>query len=94
MNKYFDGDFDLLPLRSALDSDGHISDEPGAFESAVSALRDAEDRSGGYLTWEVAAARWRVEAVRERRLNGHNADLNAPAILRRTAHALAEWCRA
>lgn len=94
----FDGTFDILPIRSQLDSAavpfGPTGDD---FAVAVSQLRAAEaeacERFAGTVTWRVAAACWRVEAIRERRTAGPGAPINTAAVYVRTGAALVEWAR-
>jgi hypothetical protein len=92
--QYFDGSFEFLPVRSQLDAGPLPAAAGGAFENAVSALRCAElDAPMGAVTWAVAAARWRVEAIRERRMHGEGACVTSPAVFARVAAALVEWSR-
>lgn len=91
--KYFDGSFEYLPLRAQLDI-GMVPHAPTSddFQLAVSRLRAAEDDAGDVrpVTWRVAAARWFVEAVRERRAQP-GADIGSNAVMSRVAKALHAW---
>lgn len=96
-NTIFTGDFDTLPLAAAL----HFADVPlypiaEDFHRAVSdyerALVDAP--VPGAITVRLAAARWRVEAVRWRRAEGYGATpMDLARIAERTATALYGYTR-
>lgn len=89
----FDGSFEFLPIRSALDTapvPTHPTDDD--FHLAVSALRSVETADGS-ITWHIAAARWRVEAIRARR-SAPGCDIASPAVFAATAAALYEYTRA
>lgn len=80
MSRPFDGSFDLLPLACSL----YFAPVPlfpieGDFELAVSQAFHTEDGS-----FEHAAARWRVEAIRWRRQHAGK-PLNLDAIAKATA---------
>ncbi len=94
----FTGDFDLLPIASSL----HFAAVPiypteGDFHLAVS---DYEAALGavaidGVITMQLAAARWRVEAIRWRRGAGYGvATMDIATIATRTAEALHAYATA
>jgi hypothetical protein len=91
----FDGDFDLLPLRSHFDN-GPVPYAPteSDFHLAVSKLRgaeqEAEEKHGGTITWRVAAARWFVEAIRARRAQP-GAHLTTRELCQSVAAKLITW---
>lgn len=93
----FTGEFEFLPLRAQLDL-AEVPTHPTSddFCVAVSHLRgvenDAVANACGTITWSVAAARWRVEAIRERRSTPGAAIDTAPVFARVSA-ALIEWSR-
>lgn len=94
MTSAFDGSFEFLPIRSQLDTTAVPYAPTGDdFHLAVSQLRSAEDESAGIITWRVAAARWRVEAIRERRANGSGSCITAQSVFDRVGAALFDWAR-
>ena len=88
----FDGSFEFLPLRAHIDL-GAVPSHPTSddFHLAVSQLRAAENDSGT-ITWAIAAARWRVEAIRTRRQTP-GAEIADRETFARTATALFNWSR-
>lgn len=81
----FDGDFDLLPLRSLVD-DGPVPSHPTDDERV--AAQDAAERADPF-TWLGAGRAWRAEAVRFRRFYpGASLDDSAQLLATETAKRL------
>ena len=76
----WDGATTFLPLRSHVDDGALPSATREAFDNAVSgyesARAEAEETEERAVTWRMAAARWRVEAIRERLLTRFDAPVS------------------
>jgi len=87
MAKHFDGSFEFLPLRSQIDDGPLPAATSEAFQLAACAASSI-DEAGGIITWEAAAKVWRMEAIRERRLRGDDADTGSHAVMARVSDRL------
>jgi hypothetical protein len=83
MDNYFNGDFDLIPIRATLDG-LTVPTYPSPQDVALAQMAFARVQA---ITWESAALAWHVEAVKARHCNPM-ADITGREVMGRVAARL------